>query len=149
MRRKSPLLLVRILVGIVFLTEGILKFTLAGELGAGRFARIGLPVPHILAPFVGVVEIVSGAAVLLNLYTGEAAILLLCVIATALVTTKLPILIGHSIGPFRPPAALAHHGLLAFLHEARADLSMLFCLVAILLDAGVTFRQPPAWYQRR
>lgn len=148
MRRNIPLLLVRIVVGLVFITEGILKLTLPGELGAGRFARIGLPIPHVLGPFVGIVEIVSGAALILNLYTGEAAVLLLCVIVTALVTTKLPILINHAVGPFRPPHGLAHHGLLAFIHEARTDLSMLFCLVASLVDSGVRLSRSPKWYQR-
>ncbi len=148
MRRNLPLLLVRILAGTIFITEGILKFTLAGELGVGRFARIGLPLPHILGPFVGIVEIVSGAALLLNLYSGEAAVLLLCVIVTALVTTKAPILLGHAIGPFRPPADVSRHGLFAFVHEARADLSMLFCLVAILIDSGVRLHRPREWYQR-
>jgi putative oxidoreductase len=143
------MLLVRILVGLVFLTEGILKFVLKSELGAGRFARIGFPVPHIVAPFVGIVEIMSGAAVLLNLYTGEAVVLLLCVIVTALITTKFPILIGHGIGPFKAPANTAHYGVLAFLHEARTDLSMLFCLVAILVDSGVRLRPRREWYQKR
>lgn len=149
MRRNLPLLFVRLIVGIVFVTEGILKFTQQGELGTGRFARIGLPLPHILAPFVGIVEIMSGAVILLNIYTGEAALLLLCVILTALVTTKAPILLGHSIWHFQPPRGLSHHGILAFIHEARADLSMLFCLVAILVDAGVRFRRPMEWYQKR
>ncbi len=149
MRRNLPLLIVRILVGLVFITEGVLKFVLKSELGTGRFARIGLPVPHLLAPFVGIVEIVSGAAVLLNLYTGEAAVLLLCVIVTALITTKFPILIGHSIGAFKPPADSKHSGVLAFIHEARADLSMLFCLVAILVDSGVRLRPRREWYQKR
>ena len=103
MRRNFPLLLVRIIVGIVFLTEGILKFMLPEELGSGRFAHIGLPVPHVLAPVVGIVEIISGAAVILDIYTGEAAVLLLAVIITALITTKIPILLGHPLGRFDVP----------------------------------------------
>lgn len=149
MRRNLPLLLIRVLVGLVFITEGVLKFTLPGELGAGRFARIGLPVPHILAPFVGIVEIASGAAVVFNIYTGEAAVLLLCVMVTALVTTKLPILLGHGVWRFGVPKSIPGHGVLAFIHEARTDLSMLFCLVAILMDAGVRWRARTAWHQKR
>ena len=149
MRRNFPLLLVRIIVGIVFLTEGILKFMLPDELGAGRFAHIGLPTPHVLAPVVGIVEIISGAAVILNLYTGEAAVLLLCVIVTALITTKVPILLGHALGRFGVPKSAAHTGVLAFLHEARTDLAMLFSLVAILLDSGMHVVRPREWWQRR
>ena len=136
MRNRLPMILIRVVVGLVFLTEGILKFLHPGELGSGRFAHIGLPLPYITAPLVGAIEIAAGAAVILNLYAGDAAILLLLVIITALITTKIPILLGRHLGPFAPPK-LEHYGLLSFLHEARTDLSMLFGLVAILLDRGV------------
>jgi uncharacterized membrane protein YphA (DoxX/SURF4 family) len=136
MRNRLPMILIRVIVGLVFLTEGILKFLRPGELGSGRFAHIGLPLPYITAPLVGALEIAAGAAVILNLYAGDAAILLLLVIITALITTKIPILLGRHLGPFAPPK-LEHYGLLSFLHEARTDLSMLFGLVAILLDSGV------------
>jgi len=125
MRKSLPLILIRVIVGVVFLSEGILKFTRPGELGIGRFAHIGLPFPHLLAPFVGAVEIAAGAALILNLYAGDAALLLLIVILTAICTTKVPILLG------------GHLGLLSFIHEARTDLAMLFGLVAILLDSGM------------
>jgi len=136
MRKSLPMILIRILVGLVFLTEGILKFVYPAELGAGRFAHIGLPFPHVLAPLVGAVEIASGGALILGFYAGDAALLLLLVIMTAIVTTKVPILLGHHLGVFAPPK-LDHYGLLSFIHEARTDLSMLFGLVAILLDSGV------------
>jgi len=136
MRKRLPLILIRVIVGIVFVTEGILKFVHPGELGAGRFAHIGLPFPNVSAPLVGAIEIAGGAAVILNLYAGEAAVLLLLVIVTALITTKIPILLGRHLGPFAPPK-LEHYGLLSFLHEARTDLSMLFGLAAILLDRGL------------
>lgn len=135
MRKSLPMILIRIIVGVVFLTEGILKFVYPAELGAGRFAHIGLPFPHLLAPFVGAVEIAAGSALILNLYAGDAALLLLIVILTAIFTTKLPILIGHHVGVFGPPK-LDHYGFLSFMHESRTDLAMLFGLVAILLDSG-------------
>ena len=90
MRNRLPMILIRVIVGLVFLTEGILKFLHPGELGSGRFAHIGLPLPYITAPLVGAIEIAAGAAVILNLYAGDAAILLLLVIITALITTKDP-----------------------------------------------------------
>lgn len=130
------MLLIRVIVGVVFLTEGILKFVRPGELGAGRFAHIGIPYPHLLAPCVGVVEIAGGAALILNFFAGDAALLLLIVILTAIATTKLPILLGHHVGPFGPPK-LDSYGVLGFLHESRTDLAMLFGLVAILLDSGM------------
>jgi putative oxidoreductase len=136
MRKNLPMILVRVIVGLVFLTEGILKFVYPAELGAGRFAHIGLPWPHVLAPFAGAVEIAAGGALMLNLYAGDAALLLLVVILTAIFTTKVPILLGHRLGAFAPPR-LDHYGVLSFLHESRTDLSMLFGLVAILLDSGM------------
>lgn len=136
MRKNLPMILIRIIVGVVFLTEGILKFVYPGELGWGRFAHIGLPFPHVLGPFVGAVEIAAGGALILNLYAGDAAILLLMVILTAISTTKVPILLGRHLGVFAPPK-LEHYGLLSFIHEARTDLAMLFGLVAILVDSGV------------
>src|SRR3974390_1199090 len=139
MRRNLPMTLIRIIVGVVFLTEGILKFVYPGELGAGRFAHIGLPVPHLLAPFVGAVEIAAGGALILNLYAGDAALLLLIVILTAIFTPKAPIRRGRHFGVFAPPK-LDHYGLLTFIHEARTDLAMLFGLTAILLDSGMKVR---------
>lgn len=146
MRKSLPIILIRVIVGLVFLTEGILKFLRPGELGAGRFAHIGLPFPHLLAPFVGGVEIIAGAAVILNLFAGDAALLLLAVILTALMTTKIPILLDHSFGPFAPPK-LSHYGLLSFLHEARTDLCMLFGTVAIVIDSGLQLGRKHRWYQ--
>jgi hypothetical protein len=70
-------LLVRVLVGGVFLTEGILKFILPGELGAGRFTHIGIPAPEVMGPFVGVVEIAAGLLLLFGLLTRPAAFALL------------------------------------------------------------------------
>jgi putative oxidoreductase len=99
-QRNLPMILIRVSVGLVFLIEGTLKFLRPGVLGEGRFAAIGLPYPHQLAPLVGGVEIAGGAAVLLNFYAGDAALALLAVIITALITTKVPILLGRPLGPF-------------------------------------------------
>ena len=136
MRKNLPMILVRVIVGVVFLTEGILKFLRPSELGVGRFAHIGLPYPHLLAPVVGAVEIAGGAALIFNFFAGDAALLLLLVILTAIFTTKVPILTGHHLGPFGPPK-LDRYGILTFIHEARTDLAMLFGLIAILLDSGM------------
>jgi putative oxidoreductase len=147
MRKNLPMILVRVIVGLVFFTEGLLKFVLPGELGSGRFAHIGFPYPYLLAPIVGVVEIVAGAALMLGLYAGDAAVLLLIVILTALFTTKVPILLGHHFGRFEPQK-LGHYGLLSFLHEARTDLCSLVGCVAILLDSGLTMGNTKRLFQR-
>ena len=148
MQQSAPMLLVRLLTGVVFLLEGALKFALPAELGAGRFVAIGLPFANYLAPAIGFAEVVGGACLLLGLYAGDAALGLLFVMAGALVTTKLPILAGQSVGPFACPK-LAHYGLLSFLHESRTDLAMVFCLTAVLIDRGVRLGRRTPWYQSR
>ncbi len=147
MRKNLPMTLVRVIVGLVFLTEGLLKFIEPGELGAGRFAHIGLPLAQFLAPFVGIIEIVAGGALMLGLYAGDAALLLLIVILTAIVTTKIPILLGHHFGRFEPPK-LSHYGVLSFLHESRTDLCMLVGCIAVLLDSGLSMVQAKRLFQR-
>jgi uncharacterized membrane protein YphA (DoxX/SURF4 family) len=142
------MILVRIVVAVVFISEGILKFVWREELGAGRFAHIGLPAPQVLAPLVGAVEIGAGVAVLANFFTGEAALCLLAVIVTAIVSTKIPILLGRPLGPFAVPRNVNHFGVLGFLHESRTDLAMLFSLVAIIIDSGVRGRGKARGFQR-
>jgi putative oxidoreductase len=128
--------LVRLMVGIVFFTEGIQKFLYPADLGAGRFAKIGIPWPDVMGPAVGVAEIICGALVLAGLLTRPAAAILLVDISVALVTTKLPILLGHPLGPFTL-AKLPRYGFLAAMHEARTDLCMwLGCVFLIRAGAG-------------
>lgn len=128
-------ILIRFLVGIVFVSEGIQKFLYAEYLGAGRFANIGIPFPEILGPFVGVVEIVCGAMILAGIYTRLAAIPLIITMLVALFTTKIPILLGAEFMGFalRP---LRNYGLLSMLHESRNDLSMLIGSVFLLIKGG-------------
>lgn len=148
MRQSLPMILIRTVVGLVFLIEGTLKFLLPGELGAGRFAAIGFPFPQYLAPAVGGMEIAAGVAMILNLVAGEAAIVLLVIIATAIVSTKIPIGLERSLGPFALPK-LAHYGWLSFFHEARTDLCMLFGCLAVLIDSGLRMGRRRPWYQSK
>ncbi len=121
--QTAPPLLVRMIVGAVFLTEGIQKFLYPDALGVGRFMKIGIPAPEVMAPFVGVVEIVCGALVLAGLFTRIASLLLFIDIFVAISTTKIPLLIEK--------------GFWVAAHEARTDWSMLLgTLVLILVGAG-------------
>src|SRR5690349_815553 len=83
--------LMRLLVGAVFVSEGIQQCLFPAELGVGRFTTIGLPSPEILAPFVGVVAMVGGLLLLLGLCTRLAAVALLMDMLVAIATTKMPI----------------------------------------------------------
>jgi uncharacterized membrane protein YphA (DoxX/SURF4 family) len=140
------MILIRVIVGLMFLLEGVLKFVQPASLGTGRFAAIGLPFPNLLAPLVGGIEIGCGTAILLNLFAGDAAIFLLVVIITAVITTKIPFLLGRPLGPF-PLAKMDTYGWLTFFHEARLDLTMIFGLVAIAIDSGVNMGRKRRWYQ--
>lgn len=148
MRQFLPMILIRLVVGLIFVLEGTLKFVDPNNLGAGRFAAIGFPIPQELAPAVGGVEILGGLAVILNLAAGEAALLLLAIIVTAIVSTKIPILLGRPLGPFALPK-LAHYGWLSFLHEARTDFCMLFGNIAIIIDTGLRMGRRRPWYQSK
>ncbi len=64
---SATTILIRLMVGAVFLSEGIQKFLFADTLGSGRFTKIGLPNPEFLGPFVGAFEIICGSLILLGL----------------------------------------------------------------------------------
>jgi uncharacterized membrane protein YphA (DoxX/SURF4 family) len=132
-RTSAPaaVVLIRLMVGGVFLSEGIQKFLFAADAGAGRFAKIGIPSPELMGPFVGVVEIVCGTLILLGLLTRLAAIALLIDILVAIFSTKVPILLGHNFWRFGV-SKVAYYGFWGMLHEARTDLSMLLGLLFLL-----------------
>jgi uncharacterized membrane protein YphA (DoxX/SURF4 family) len=145
-RRGVSMILIRVMVGLVFLLEGSLKFIRPEELGAERFAALGLPYPHYLGLLLGGIEIGGGAAILLNFYAGDAALALLMVIVTALFVNKFPILLGRPLGPF-PLEKLKEYGWLSFLHAARLEFCLIFSLLAILIDSGLRVGKKRRWYQ--
>jgi uncharacterized membrane protein YphA (DoxX/SURF4 family) len=122
---ERAILLIRILVGWVFVSEGIQKFLFPAALGVGRFTKIGIPYPHFSAPFVGAIEILCGALLLIGFLTRWAAIPLLAVISVAIATTKIPM--------------LAKTGWWSMLHEARVDFSMVLGLLFLLVVGAGTF----------
>ncbi|HVP31738.1 MAG TPA: DoxX family protein [Myxococcota bacterium] len=128
-------ILIRLMVGAVFLSEGLQKFLFPEQLGSGRFEKIGFASAHLLAPFVGSFEVTCGTLVLLGLLTRLAVLPLLAVIATAIVSTKLPILLGGALGPFHVQDLKAY-GFWAMAHEARTDWSMLLGLAFLLLSGA-------------
>jgi putative oxidoreductase len=124
--------LIRLLVGWVFLSEGIQKFLFPAALGAGRFVKIGIPWPEVMGPFVGCVEIVGGSLIILGLLTRSAALILLINISVAIITTKIPILLGHGFWLFHLPD-LKRYGIWSMAHEARTDFSMFLGLLFLLI----------------
>jgi putative oxidoreductase len=131
-------ILIRLQVGLmVFFPEGIQKLIFPDILGAGRFAKIGIPFPDVMGPFVGVVETVCGALIILGLLTRLASIPLIIIMIVALVSTKLPILLGHDMWIFHLAQDIKRTGFWSMMHEARADLTMLLgCLYLLIVGAG-------------
>ena len=131
----ASVVLIRFVVGAVFLSEGIQKFLYPAENGAGRFARIGIPSPDVMGPFVGIVEIVCGALILIGFLTRLAAIPLIIDMLVALLSTKIPILLGHGFWGFSL-RNVPYYGFWGMLHEARTDLAMLFGSIFLLIVGG-------------
>jgi uncharacterized membrane protein YphA (DoxX/SURF4 family) len=118
----AAVIIIRLMVGAVFVSEGIQKFMFPAEVGAGRFEKIGFPSPTVVAAFVGCFEIGCGALVLMGLLTRIAVVPLIIIILTAIATTKVPILMEQ--------------GFWKMAHEARTDWSMLLGSVFLLIVGG-------------
>jgi putative oxidoreductase len=127
LRPNGPgaILIVRLGLGLVFVTEGIQKFLFPGDLGAGRFAHIGIPAPHVMAPFVGGLEIVGGLAIALGLLARVFAVPLLFSMLVAITSTKL--------------LTFAKNGFWKTAHEARTDLLMI-CGLLLIVAVGPGLR---------
>jgi putative oxidoreductase len=129
-------ILVRLLIGlVVFLPEGIQKLLFPDILGAGRFAGIGIPHPAFMGPLVGCFEIVCGALIIVGLLTRLASIPLIVIMLVAIVSTKVPILLGHEWWIFHLPK-LSRYGFWSMLHEARTDFDMLLGLIYLLIEGA-------------
>jgi putative oxidoreductase len=128
----ASVILIRLVVGGVFLSEGIQKFLYPAENGVGRFTKIGIPAPEVMAPFVGVVEIVCGALILIGLLTRLAAIPLIINMLVAILSTKIPILLGQGFWGFSL-RTLPYYGFWGMAHEARTDFAMLLGSIFLLI----------------
>jgi uncharacterized membrane protein YphA (DoxX/SURF4 family) len=132
----ASVILIRLVVGAVFLTEGIQKFLFPSEVGAGRFAKIGIPSPDTMAPFVGAVETVCGTFILLGLLTRLAAIPLIINMLVAILSTKIPILLGYGFWGFSL-RQVPYYGFWGMAHEMRTDWAMLLGSIFLaIIGAG-------------
>jgi len=115
-------IIIRLMVGAVFFSEGIQKFLFPDILGAGRFAKIGLPSPEFLGAFVGSFEMACGFLILLGLLTRLASIPLIIIMLVAIATTKAEV--------------LADKGFWEMLHGSRTDWAMLLGSIFLLIKGG-------------
>lgn len=131
----AAVILIRLLVGAVFLSEGSQKFLFPAELGVGRFTKIGIPSPEILAPFVGAFEVGCGSLILLGLLTRVASLPLIVIMLVAILTTKVPILLKS--------------GFWAMAHESRTDWSMLLGAIFLLIIGGGAWSLDAIWLAQK
>ncbi|MCX2678465.1 DoxX family protein [Galbibacter sp. EGI 63066] len=114
--------IIRLMVSVVFLSEGIQKFLFPAVRGAGRFEKIGLPAADFLSSFVGFFEILCGLFILLGLFTRLASIPLITIMLTAIATTKMKI--------------LSIDGFWQMMHSSRTDWAMLLGSIFLFIKGG-------------
>ncbi|MDQ3191164.1 MAG: DoxX family protein [Bacteroidota bacterium] len=118
-------ILIRLMIGAVFLSEGIQKFLFQELRGAGRFEKIGLPEPELLGYLVGSFEIACGTFVLLGLLSRLVSIPLIVIMLVAIATTKAQV--------------LSDKGFWEMLHGSRTDWAMLLGSIFILIKGAGKF----------
>ncbi len=119
---QSTTIIIRLMIGAVFLSEGIQKFLFPEQVGAGRFAKIGLPNPEFLGAFVGSFEILCGILILIGFFTRLATIPLIIIMLVAITITKAPM--------------LQDKGFWSMLHDSRTDWAMLLGNIFLLIKGG-------------
>lgn len=120
---NNRMILVRLIVGLIFLTEGIEKYLFPELLGTGRFFKIGFSDPSFWAYFTGTFEIICGTLIVIGLLTRLASIPPFIIMLVAFVSTKWPILMDK--------------GFWQFAHEYRTDFAMTLLLIYLfIIGAG-------------
>ena len=125
-------LALRLMAGAVFFWEGLLKFAYANQ-GVGRFTKLGMPVPEVLAPAIAVLEIGGGLLLMSGLGTRLTSVPFIIEMIVAMLSTKITLFLGTS--PLPKPPSPPFLGWWAVLHEIRSEYAqMMTCIY--LLAAG-------------
>ncbi|HTJ10647.1 MAG TPA: DoxX family protein [Dinghuibacter sp.] len=128
----GSVLFIRLMVGGIFLSEGLQKFIYPSILGGGRFLSIGFPLPYFSAYFDGVLQVICAVLVLLGLFTRFAVIPLLVITIFSLVAIQSRVLVDQ--------------GLFPMLHAARTDWCMLLGTCYLLLKGGGRWSLDRNWF---
>jgi putative oxidoreductase len=128
-------ILIRFMVGAVFLSEGIQKFLFPVLRGSGRFEKIGLPSPEFLGTFVGSFEVLCGVLILFGLFTRLAGVPLVIIMLVAIATTKSEV--------------LANKGFWEMMHGSRTDWSMLLGSFYLIINGGGAWSIDLLLHQRK
>ncbi|RNL87134.1 DoxX family protein [Sinomicrobium pectinilyticum] len=115
-------IIIRLMVGTVFLSEGLQKFLFPALRGAGRMEKIGLPAADFLGGFVGTFEVLCGILVLLGFLTRLAGVPLVAIMLIAITTTKREILLNE--------------GFWEMMHAGRTDWAMLLGSFFLIVKGG-------------
>jgi uncharacterized membrane protein YphA (DoxX/SURF4 family) len=127
-------LVVRLMVGGVFFSEGLLKFVYANQ-GIGRFTKLGMPLPGVLAPAIAILEIVGGLLLISGGGTRLISVPFIIEMVVAILSTKVGLYFG--ISPLPKPPAPPFSGWWAVLHESRSDYAQLLsCLFLLFSGPG-------------
>lgn len=137
--------LIRLMLAGVFVTEGYLKLVEPAWLGAGRFAKIGIPAPELMGPFVGWTELICGLLLAVGLFSRLAAIPLVMIMIVAIVSTKIPILLGRDWWMFTV-RDLDRYGFFSMTHETRTDYAMLLGAIFMLLTGSGRWSLDHRWF---
>jgi putative oxidoreductase len=116
------IIIARLIVGLIFISEGIQQFLIVSMVGPELFKDAGFDNPMFWANFTGVFEIACGLLVLFGFLTRLASIPLLIIMITALITTKLPL--------------LANEDFWSFAHEYNIDFALTLLLIMLLISGG-------------
>mgnify|MGYP002717223356 CR=1 FL=1 len=115
-------IIIRLMVSLVFLSEGLQKFLRPESVGSRRFEKIGFDDFEFWANFVGTFEILCGLLLIVGIFTRISAFILVIIMAVAFFTTKIPILLEK--------------GFLDFLHDSRTDWAMMMGSLFLLLKGS-------------
>jgi uncharacterized membrane protein YphA (DoxX/SURF4 family) len=127
----KSIILLRLMAGGVFLWEGILKFVYP-NLGVGRFTKLGIPFPGVMAPFVAILEIVGGSLLISGFLTRLIAIPFIIEMTVAILSTKIPMILGTYPLPLAPSPPQSGIGLV--LHEIRSDYAQIMTVIFLLIN---------------
>jgi uncharacterized membrane protein YphA (DoxX/SURF4 family) len=127
------IIFIRIMVGTIFLFEGLQKFLYPDLRGAGFFEDIGIPFPEFMSYSVAFFEVACGLLILAGLLTRLASIPLIFIMLTAIFTTKIPILMDEGFW------------LMAYL--SKTDFAMFFGCLFLLFSGGGYWSADLRWWE--
>jgi putative oxidoreductase len=128
----SKMIFIRVIVGLIFISEGIQKFSIISTVGSAFFRELGFHYPVFWAYFTGAFEITCGALLLLGLFTRLATIPLLVIMAVAFATTKITL--------------IATRGFMYFAHEYNTDFALTILLFLLLVYGGGKWSLDLKWF---